>query len=155
MSTKHGFLAAVFKDWCFMEGSEWGDSMINLWQAYDLQYIWSDEELDAMLGIMLPHLLDCEDDLREHYGEEDEYLDAQISYLTCVSYWTQRAQELKEQGELIEALKLIPEWMKPPEGMDKKTKIRADLDRRRSQAMDQVTSLNRQIADLDGDVSKR
>lgn len=154
---KHGFLAAVYEPWVSFEGSEWGDCMTLLWQAYERGYIWSDEQKDVLEKILRDHLNDAaasfffsEGDYDSMY--EDEVLQARLQYPATVEYWQQRAGDFSTTGgpeTFTEVQRSIPEWMRPPPSQEINDAKRAELYAKREKLMAILNDLDAQIEVLD------
>lgn len=118
----HGFLADVYEKWLAYEGTEWGDQLRALRDAYEMGEDYaglSNEELGLIEGILRRHLeiahqegwLHGADHGGEYYKQGSD--EAREAYPRLLEYWHERCSWSPiTTAEMAEAEKLVPDWMK-------------------------------------------
>lgn len=115
---KHGFLADVYEPWVAYEGTEWGDQMRALRDAYGMgeDYAGLDSsELDAIEAILRRALALAHEDgwlvaADPYYAQEAKKV--QAGYREIFERWDKQASSRRDRVEFDAAVELVPEWMK-------------------------------------------
>lgn len=146
---KHGFLAALYEPWTQMEGSEWGDAMSALRQAYGATEMWSEDELDTFEKILRVNIDAAHEDLAEDYP--DEVLSARDAYDEIVDTWTYLADSGSFPGGRVgleAALASVPEWMRSPDDGERKARKLERLHDAKANHEACLAEIERKIKDL-------
>lgn len=143
---KHGFLADLYGEWVRFEGTEWGDCLRPLLEAYEMGNggLWVDDDLEHMEAVLSVHL---ETAAEEGYFEEyypGESLLARQAFDGIVERWAKVAQGFGNSSENFQALvDSIPAWMRPPDPEEIK---QSKLNKLREQAQD-LAEKHRKVLD--------
>lgn len=113
---KHGFLAQVYLPWVEWEGTEWGDQIRPLHEAYacGTDYALTNEQLDQIEAILRDQIIGLKEwvDEMEYLGYGKNVIAAQNAYKETREYWENRAKELHDTISMEAAESLLPDWMK-------------------------------------------
>lgn len=126
---KHGYLADLYEPWVAYEGTEWGDQMRSLHDAYNMGEDYAGltpeqmDQLEAILREKIQELYEYRSLLGAEMGYNEHYIrearNAVIHYKVCSEYWKDIAQSASESDTFEEVDKAVPAWMKDPSWIDK------------------------------------